>query len=77
MKQMTIRETRAAIGRIDELVEAHGEIVVTRHGRPLARIVTMQPHHRAVPSNEELRASLPFMERASEHLVRDDRDGVR
>jgi prevent-host-death family protein len=73
MREMTVREMRAAIGQLDELVEREGEVVVTRRGRPIARIVPMQPR-RPMPSHADLRRQLRPQSVPSEQLVREDRD---
>lgn len=73
MRELSIREMREALGRLDELVEREGELVVTRHGRPLARILPARGV-RALPSHRELRASMARIGVPSEALVRQDRD---
>lgn len=37
-RQMSIREFRAALARIEQELSESGEIVLTRNGRPVARI---------------------------------------
>jgi prevent-host-death family protein len=71
---MSVREFRGALTALDTVVAREGEIVITCHGRPLARVVPMTPA-RPAPSHADLRAALPFQEIASEFLVRRDRDG--
>jgi antitoxin (DNA-binding transcriptional repressor) of toxin-antitoxin stability system len=39
MKVINIRQMRASIGRLDELVAAEGELVISRRGRPIARVL--------------------------------------
>jgi prevent-host-death family protein len=70
---MSIREVRAELGRLGEVLETEGEVVVTRHGRPIARVVPLgAPRKR--PRHDVLRASMPRLERGSEEVVRADRD---
>ena len=38
-KVINIRQMRASIGRLDELVAAEGELVISRRGRPIARVL--------------------------------------
>ena len=73
MRRMSIREMRAALGRLDELTREAGEILVTRHGEPVARVLPVRPR-REMPSHAELRASMPPMAVPSEVRVREDRD---
>jgi prevent-host-death family protein len=72
MKELSVREMRAALGRLDELVEEEGELLVTRHGRPVARVlpatarVTLPPHR-------ALRESLPRLRLPSEVVLEEMR----
>ena len=73
MLSLSIREFRAALSDLENLVEKEGELVVTRHGKPIARIVPLEAP-RARPSHRALRESMPFQEIPSEVLIREDRD---
>lgn len=72
MKNINIRELRASLGRLDELVERHGELAVTRRGKVIARVVPLGGR-RAMPSHAELRAALPRLS-SSAGLIREERD---
>jgi prevent-host-death family protein len=74
LRTLSIREVRSALSRLDEVVAEAGEVVVTRRGRPLARILPVRPA-RGIPSRKELRAAMPRLRVSSEILVRRDRDG--
>lgn len=74
MKTVTIRQMRAELTRLDEVVAASGELVVTRRGRPIARVLPLRAARGPVPSHADLRASLPRLSRPSEDLLRDERD---
>lgn len=74
MKSLNIRQVRGALSTLDRLVAEEGEILVTRRGRPLARIVAASPNSPA-PSHAGLRARMPRLITPSEDLVRADRDG--
>ena len=39
MKKLSVREMRANIGRLDELVDEAGELVISRRGKPIARVL--------------------------------------
>ena len=39
MKELTVREMRASIGRLDKLVEEAGELIISRRGKPIARVL--------------------------------------
>ena len=74
MRQMTIRQLREALPGIETLVEQEREILITRHGRPLVRLVPVGGRL-SVPSHADLRAAMPRMAVPSECLIRQDRDG--
>jgi prevent-host-death family protein len=73
MRSMSIRELRGSLPSIGELVEREGEIVITRHGRGLAKLVPLNPV-RSAPSHADLRASMSYLAVPSEELVRLDRE---
>ena len=72
-KTLSIREARASLGRLEELVSEAGELLITRHGKPIARVVPVETRRR-IPPRTELRRSLPELTSSAE-LVREDRDG--
>ncbi len=73
MKTLTIREMRGALTHLDELLDEEGEILITRRGRAVARLLPVR-RRGAAPSHAELRAAMPRMAEGSEALVRKDRD---
>lgn len=73
MKSVSIREVRAELAQLDELLLREGEVVVTRRGRPIARLLPVRSQ-RAMPSHAELRSSMPRLRTGSERLVRTERD---
>ncbi|MCE5253759.1 MAG: type II toxin-antitoxin system Phd/YefM family antitoxin [Actinomycetia bacterium] len=73
MRTMSIRELRDSLSSIDEIVQSNGEVVLTRHGRALVKLVPLNAP-RSTPSHADLRAGMPRMAVASEELVRADRD---
>jgi prevent-host-death family protein len=73
MRRMTIREMRSELGRLGEVLEDEGEVVVTRHGRPIARVLPLGGGRKR-PRHDDLRASMPRLARGSEEVVRADRD---
>jgi antitoxin (DNA-binding transcriptional repressor) of toxin-antitoxin stability system len=73
MRELTIRDMRSNLGRLGKLLETEKELVITRHGRPIARVLPLGPPRRR-PSHADLRASLPRLATGSEVEVRADRD---
>lgn len=73
MKRLNIREMRANIGRLDELVASEGELIVTRHGEAIARVLPM-PEHRQWPDHADLRQRMQALKTSSAELIRAERD---
>ena len=73
MKSLSVREVRKELAQIDELVAREGEVIVTRRGKPIARMLPLRSK-RPVPSHADLRASMPRLKSGSEKLIRKERD---
>jgi antitoxin (DNA-binding transcriptional repressor) of toxin-antitoxin stability system len=73
MKKLSIREMRNVLGQIDSLVNAAGELVITRHGEAIARVLPMQGKHER-PTHRELHQLTGQLVTPSEKLIRDERD---
>jgi prevent-host-death family protein len=73
MKELNIREMRANIGRLDELVAAEGELIISRRGQPIARVLPMSPQ-RNRPVHADLRQRMPPLQTPSSDLIRAERD---
>lgn len=73
MKKLSIREVRKELAQLDELVSREGEVVVTRRGQPIARVLPLRSKKR-LPSHAELRASMPRLKRGSEKHTRAERN---
>jgi prevent-host-death family protein len=72
MTKMTVRQVRSALPRIEEVVAHEGEIVITRRGRAVARVLPI-PSLRRAQSHAALRARMPLLA-PSAPLIREDRD---
>ena len=73
MREISIREMRENLAHLDELVRTEGEILVTRRGLPIARLLPLAGS-RAKPGHDDLRSAMRRLETPSEMLVREDRD---
>ncbi|MBI5633038.1 MAG: type II toxin-antitoxin system Phd/YefM family antitoxin [Nitrospirae bacterium] len=73
MKTLTIRQARQSLSHLDDVLEAEGEITITKRGKAVARVVQLGKG-RPVPSHKDLRDKMTRMKKGSEKLVRDDRD---
>ncbi len=73
VKNLSVREIREALPKLEKLLAKHGELVITRRGRSIARLTPLQGKTEW-PSLAKFRASMPFQEIPSEDLIREDRD---
>jgi len=73
MRSVSVREMRTALPRLEQLLEEEGEIVITRHGKPVARVLPTVSRG-GIPSRAELRRKMRRVEVGSEVLIREDRD---
>jgi antitoxin (DNA-binding transcriptional repressor) of toxin-antitoxin stability system len=75
VRTMSIRELRDSLSSLGDIVERDREILITRHGRVLAKLVAAGPS-RSAPTHADLRASMPYLSVPSEELVRQERERV-
>jgi antitoxin (DNA-binding transcriptional repressor) of toxin-antitoxin stability system len=73
MKELNVREMRANIGRLDELVDEAGELIIIRRGQPIARVLPMSSR-RIRPDHADLRRRTAESTTASAVLIRAERD---
>lgn len=73
MKELSIREFRAAIGNLDEIAEQVGEITITKHGKPILRVLPIHPKLER-PLHGDLRQKMPRLKVSSSQRIREDRD---
>jgi len=73
MKTISVREARQALSHLGSLLNKEDEVVITRHGKPVARLARIRPR-KSIPSHRTLRESMPKMREGSETLIREDRD---
>lgn len=65
MKEISIRDVRTALTQLKELLAREGELVITRHGKPIARPLPAGPS-REMPSHAHFRTTMPRCEAGSE-----------
>ena len=73
MQILSIREVREALGRLEDLLGTTNEIIVTKHGEPIAGIIPMKGK-RVRPTHDELHSLTKKLSVSSEKLLRDERD---
>lgn len=78
MKTLGVRQIRASYDVLVETLAAEGEVVLTHHGKPFARVLPfenmgtmMRPKARSM---KWLRDKMPLQTAGSEVLIREDRD---
>jgi prevent-host-death family protein len=71
--RISIREMRNQLGRLDTLIAEKRELIITRHSKPVARVLPIKGE-KAKPDHKDLRDRLPFQEINSEVLQRQDRE---
>jgi antitoxin (DNA-binding transcriptional repressor) of toxin-antitoxin stability system len=74
MKRLSIREAREQLSGIERLMAENGEIVLTRRGKPIARILPLHGPARRIPSRAKLRKKMKPVGTPSEELIRSERD---
>ena len=72
MKTLSIREMRRTLGSLDTAVIESGEIVITRRGKPIARLLPIAGH-KPKPSHARLRQKMARLKEPSERLTAADR----
>jgi prevent-host-death family protein len=75
MKHVGIKETRQQLPDLIDRVEAGEEIVITRQGRPVARLVPAPQPRKSLPPLGEFRKRMGRLGTPSAQLLREERDG--
>ena len=77
MKTLGIREMRASYEVLNKALEQEGEVLLTHHGKPFARVLPLAADAapRRLPSLKAFRARQKLQSIPSETLIREDRDG--
>lgn len=73
MRTMSIREVREALPKLDNLIACEGEVIITRRGRPIAKLVPLHGG-KGMPSHADLRAAIKPLQRPSAELIREERE---
>ena len=76
MLTVNLAQAKARLSELLDKVEAGEEVVITRHGRPVAHVRPAARPRQPLPLDEltAFRASLPFQEQSSAELLRELRD---
>ncbi len=76
METMNLAHAKAHLSELLNTVEAGEEVVITRHGRPIVRMVPVSPVKQPLPLQQlaELRHQIPAWQSSSAALLRELRD---
>jgi len=77
MQKVNVKEARQQIGRLIEAVTAGEEIIITKHGKPVARlqeIVGEEKKELRFPDRRKFRDSLPPAQQSSVRIIREMRN---
>lgn len=74
MRRVGVREMRELLPELERALAEAGEILLTRHGRPIARVTPAASGHPVRWSTATLRARMKPLDVPSEVLIRQDRD---
>ncbi len=75
MQKVSVREARQHIGQLLSAVSAGDEIIITRRGKPVAKLVTINDDDELrFPDRHEFRSNLPLSKQSSTTLIREIRD---
>jgi prevent-host-death family protein len=74
MKQVGIRQARQELPDLIDRAEAGEEVVITRQGRPVAKLIAAPKDRKPLPSLADFRGRLGRSGRPAVQLVREERD---
>ncbi len=76
MHAMSLAQAKAHLSELLNAVESGEEVVITRHGRPVARVVPASPLKQPLPMQHlaELRHQVPAWKNSSAESLRELRD---
>ena len=76
MRAMSLAQAKAHLSELLNAVESGEEVVITRHGRPVARVVPASPLKQPLPVQRlaKLRHQVPAWKNSSAESLRELRD---
>ena len=74
MVTVNIAQAKARLSALLDKVEAGEDVVITRHGRPVAHLSSVSRPKQAVRPLAEFRAKMPSWRKPSATLLREIRD---
>jgi len=77
MKTVSLAEAKAHFSELVTQVASGEEVVITRHGQPIARLCALEKAKAPLASRESFRAQLPRQREPSATLIRAMREDER
>jgi prevent-host-death family protein len=79
METVSLAEAKAHLSQLIDKVESGEEIVITRHGRPVARVAPVEHPKKPIDFEAlaEFRKTVPPLRKSSAELLREMRDEDR
>ncbi|MBI5816271.1 MAG: type II toxin-antitoxin system prevent-host-death family antitoxin [Nitrospinae bacterium] len=74
MVTISVAKAKAGLSGLLERAESGEEVVITRHGKPVARLSAVEAPKKKPPSLAEFRKRAPAWSKASVKLLRQMRD---
>jgi prevent-host-death family protein len=74
MSTVGLAEAKAKLSKLLDRVAAGEELIITRHGRPVARVLAVHALKKRIPSLAEFRARMPKWRQPSAGLLRKMRE---
>ena len=74
MKTLTIREAREGLSHPDQMFADSDEVLVVKHGEPVARILPAEPRKKAFRSLRKFLESQPMQTVPSEAILAEERE---
>lgn len=74
MHTVTLAEAKAHLSELLNQIEAGEEVLITRRGQPVARLVGVERPKKAVASLTAFRSSMPGWRKTSAQLLKELRD---
>jgi len=77
MLNVNLADAKTRFSELLDRVENGEEIVITRHGRPVARLSALETAKKPIPSMAEFRARMPKLKDSVSESLRKERDEQR
>ena len=74
MKHLGVRELRASYDVLRETLAQEGEVILTHHGKPFARVLPYAPAATQMPDLKVFRARQKLQAVPTAEVIRQDRD---